>query len=69
MIRVTTEDLSGEQEPQVVEFDNDYLLTTAGSCYLHHIQTYANGTTILTIKRDLSEDHPEEFESPRKNFK
>lgn len=52
MIRVTVEDLSGEQESQTIEYDDDYLLVPAGRCYLHHTQKFANGTTILTIKYD-----------------
>lgn len=48
-IRVTVEDLvTGDTE--VVEFDNDYLLLCAGSCYADSFQTYANGTHQVTIK-------------------
>jgi len=48
-IRVTITDLeTGEED--VVEVGDDYLLICAGSCYLHHVQAYKNGTHVLTIK-------------------
>lgn len=48
-IRVTVTDTeTGETES--TEFDNDYLLIRAGSCYLDGVQAYANGTHVLTIK-------------------
>jgi len=54
-ICVTVEDLAtGEKE--VVEVKDDYLILAAGSCHVEHVQTYANGTHILTVKgrRDAS---------------
>jgi hypothetical protein len=48
-IRVTVEDLeTGDGESVVIA--DDYVVTTAGSCYVAHTQAYANGTHILTIK-------------------
>lgn len=48
-IRVTVEDLeTGDKES--AEIENDYLLVCAGSRYLAHINAFANGTTVLTIK-------------------
>lgn len=52
-IRVTTEDLSGEQESSSVEIEDDYVLVTAARMYLSHIQEYpTSGTVVLTLKRD-----------------
>lgn len=51
MIRVTVEDLDDPtHEPEVAEFDNDYLLITAGSCYEHSTQLHGNGTHVITVK-------------------
>lgn len=48
-IRVTVTDLdSGESETAVIS--DSYVLTCAGSCYLAHTQSYANGTVVLTVK-------------------
>lgn len=48
-IRVTVQDLdNGDHESVVIE--NDYVVTCAGSCYVAHVQKFANGTHILTIK-------------------
>lgn len=50
MIRVTTEDLeTGDTES--VEIEDDWVLTVAGSHYLHHVAKHGNGTVVLTIKR------------------
>lgn len=48
-IRVTVEDLA-TGETETVEIKDDYVILAAGSCYIHHVQSYANGTHILTIK-------------------
>jgi hypothetical protein len=49
-IRVTTEDLETGQK-ETAEITDDYVLVTAGSCYLAHTNAYARtGTHILTIK-------------------
>jgi hypothetical protein len=48
-IRVTVEDLlTGETESQ--EIHDDYTIVTAGSCHVAHINAFANGTHVLTIK-------------------
>ena len=49
--KVTSEDLAtGEHESKVIE--DDWMLVTDGDVYLHGVQRYANGTTVLTVKRD-----------------
>lgn len=54
-IRVTVEDLSGEQETGVQEIEDDYILVTAGRVYLSHVQEYpTSGTVILTLKREVA---------------
>lgn len=49
-------------ETQVIA--DDYVVTCAGSCYTHRIQTYGNGTHVLTIKGrklpDIDHDFPSE---------
>lgn len=51
-IKVTVEDLSGEQETSSAEIEDDYILVCAGDKYLAHVQTYPkSGTTVLTVKR------------------
>jgi hypothetical protein len=48
-IEVTVKDTeTGESEKTVIW--DDYVLTVAGACYLHHVQSYKNGTHVLTIK-------------------
>lgn len=49
-IKVTVRDLqTGEEETRVVW--NDYMLVTAGSCYVSHAQAHpGTGTHQLTIK-------------------
>lgn len=49
-LRVTVEDLdTGDTETADVPLD-DYLILTTGKCELTHVQTYANGTHVLTVK-------------------
>jgi hypothetical protein len=48
-IKVTAEDLGTGDSDSVVITD-DYVLTCAGSAYLHHVQAYANGTHVITVK-------------------
>lgn len=49
MIEVTVRDTeTGDTETQVIE--NDYVIVVAGSCHVNGIQTYANGTHVLTVK-------------------
>ena len=48
--RVTCTDVeTGQSDSAVIE--NDFLLVTDGSVYLDGVQRYANGTTVLTVKR------------------
>jgi hypothetical protein len=48
-IKVTVTDLdSGDSEEHAIA--DDYILTVAGSCYVDHIQAYANGTHVITVK-------------------
>ena len=42
-------------DPETGDFDeteitDDYVITVAGSCYIHHVAAYANGTHVVTIK-------------------
>lgn len=47
--RVTAEDLAtGESE--TVEFTDDYVVTTDGTCEGAHTTVYASGTHVITIK-------------------
>lgn len=48
-IQVTVTDLDTEESETAVIAD-DYVLTCAGSCYVHHVQAYANGTHVITVK-------------------
>jgi hypothetical protein len=48
-IRVTVEDLA-TGETETVEIMDDYVILAAGSCHVDHVQAYANGTHILTVK-------------------
>ncbi len=48
-IKVTAEDLgTGDSESGIIT--DDYVLTCAGSCYMTHVQAYANGTHVITVK-------------------
>lgn len=48
-IKVTvTDPETGDAEE--VEICDDYVITCAGSCYVHHVQAYANGTHVITVK-------------------
>lgn len=48
-IQVTVIDLdSGDTETQVIS--DDYVITCAGSAYVDGVQTYANGTHVITVK-------------------
>lgn len=38
--------------------ENDYVLVVAGNTYLAHTNAHANGTHVLTIKRDTTEENP-----------
>jgi hypothetical protein len=48
-IRVTVED-TATGETESTEIVNDYVITTAGTCYVSHISRFASGTHILTVK-------------------
>jgi len=49
VIRVTVKDLvDGTEHSQ--DFDDDYMIVTAGSCFVQHTAAYQNGTHVLTIK-------------------
>ncbi|GAA1401843.1 hypothetical protein GCM10009613_60850 [Pseudonocardia kongjuensis] len=49
-IEVTAKDLkTGETQTTVVK--DDYVLITAGTCYLHHLNDFPRaGTRVLTVK-------------------
>jgi hypothetical protein len=48
-VRVTVTDLdTGDSEAEVIA--DDYFMTCAGSCYVDHVQVYANGTHVITVK-------------------
>jgi hypothetical protein len=47
-VKVTMTDL-GTGDSDSVTITDDYVITCAGSCYVHHIQT-SNGTHVITIK-------------------
>lgn len=50
-IRVTVEDLAtGEKES--ADILDDYILICAGSYYQDGIQVYANGTHVITVKKE-----------------
>lgn len=47
--KVTAQDVAtGENESIVIV--NDYVCTTDGTCHVAHVQSFANGTHVLTIK-------------------
>jgi hypothetical protein len=48
-IKVTATDLDTSDSDEVV-ISNDYVVTCAGSCYVDHVQAYANGTRVITVK-------------------
>ena len=48
-IKVTVTDLGNGDSDEVVISD-DYLITCAGSAYVDHVQAYANGTHVITVK-------------------
>lgn len=48
-IRVTVTDLgTGDTDEAVIT--DDYVVTCAGSAYVHHVQAYAKGTHVITVK-------------------
>lgn len=55
MIEVTCRDLeTGKTETR--QLWNDYVVIVAGNRYIDGIQSYANGTTVVTIKRSTPEE-------------
>ena len=48
-VEVTATDL-GTGDSETVVITDDYVLTCAGTAYLAHVQAYANGTRVITIK-------------------
>jgi hypothetical protein len=55
-IKVTvTDPESGEVLGEQL-LDNDYLVICAGNRYLAHTTAHANGTHVVTIKRELEAD-------------
>ncbi len=48
-IRVTATDTESGESSTAEVMDN-YVLITAGTCYLAHQAVHANGTVVLTIK-------------------
>jgi hypothetical protein len=47
--KVTAQDVAtGDNESVVIV--NDYVCTTDGTCHVAHVQAFANGTHVLTIK-------------------
>lgn len=51
-VTVTDPDTDEVLDEQIVE--NDYVLITAGNRYHHSTASYANGTAVITVKRDGS---------------
>lgn len=50
MIRVTAEDLETGEGSSIDIEPGNYNIVCAAPAYLAHVQSYANGTTVLTIK-------------------
>lgn len=49
-VRVSVVDLeTGDTSEQIVP-DGDYMILTTEPCYVDGIQSYANGTHVLTVK-------------------
>lgn len=49
-VKVTAEDLdTGETETKVVE-EGDYNIIVVAPAYIDGVQTYANGTHVITVK-------------------
>lgn len=50
-VRITVEDLDGEQPTAVIEIAHTYFVVEHGDCYIDGFQTYANGTHVVTFKK------------------
>lgn len=48
-IRVTALDVE-RSEAQAVEITDDYVLITAGRCFVADVQAHGNGTHVITVK-------------------
>lgn len=48
-VEVTAQPADGS-EPGSVTIVDDYVVTCAGTCYVHHVATHANGTHVITIR-------------------
>ena len=52
-IEVTVRDTeNGDTRTGVIE--NNFIIITAGNCEVTNTQIYANGTTVITVKRGAS---------------
>ena len=61
MIEITVRDLdTGEIERQ--EISDDYVVVCAGRRYVSYVQTFANGTAVITIKVERQERAEEQHE-------
>lgn len=50
-LEVTCRDEEDETQTQIFGPD-DYVIITIGRVFLAHVQTFKNGTTILTLKKE-----------------
>lgn len=53
-IKVTVED-EETGESNSASIWNDYVIVVAGNTYVAHREIHANGTTVLTIKKDKAD--------------
>lgn len=53
-LRITVEDLDGIEPTTVLEVAHTYFVVEHGDCYIDGIQTYANGTHVVTFKNAVS---------------
>lgn len=50
-VTVTDPD-TGEVLAKQERLTDDYVIVCAGRCFVHHVNRYANGTTVITVKKD-----------------
>ncbi|MEM9710632.1 MAG: hypothetical protein AAGA17_00330 [Actinomycetota bacterium] len=43
-------DLDDIEDVQSIDIEDDYVLVCAGTCYQASVQTYPNGTHVITVK-------------------
>lgn len=48
--RITCEDLATGESSTVEIVSGDFMLIPTGTCYLHKVAKYTNGTVVLTLK-------------------